>query len=289
MSGLYLTWLLDVLRGAGCQVRENGITNGWQKRARSSGGFPSTPLGIQWHHTASNTTPENDLSFMINGSSDAPIGNLLLDRNGVYWPVAAGAANTAGKGGPLTLSRGTIPLDSANTRSVAIEAANSGTGQAWPAVQIDAYFAGSNAINAQLGNLPTDIFSHALGAGDGWTSRKIDPAVATGVQGDWRPKGVNSSGTWSLADMRGEALLRTQLGPAPGPDPEPNPEGKLDMGMYVLDSFSMGSAMLTVRADGSHFMVGFNSPEERQCWVNVLPLVTPMPDDAYQQWINRST
>lgn len=204
-DGLYLTWLVDVLRGAGLTVRENADTNGWQTRARSSGGFPSTPLGVQWHHTASRTAPENDVHWQVHGT-DAPIGNLLLDRAGCYWPIAAGAANTAGKGGPLTLSRGTIPKDSANTRSVAIEAANDGVGERWPCVQVDAYFAGSNAINARLGNLPGDVFTHALGAGDGWTDRKIDPAGP--VEGPWQPRQVNTSGTWALDDIRAECARR---------------------------------------------------------------------------------
>lgn len=224
MSGIYLTWLVDVLRAAGLNVAENAITDGWQNRARSSGGFPSTPLGVQWHHTASSTSPENDLSWQIDGCDDAPVGNLLLDRTGTYWPVAAGAANTAGKGGPLTLSRGTIPQDSGNTRSVAIEVANNGVGEPWPEVQINAYIAGSNAINARLGNLPTDVFTHALGAGDGWTDRKIDPATADAVQGSWKPRSVNSSGTWSLADVRSECALRAGS-PIPTPEPpEPTPE-----------------------------------------------------------------
>jgi peptidoglycan hydrolase-like protein with peptidoglycan-binding domain len=161
---------------------------------------------------------------MIDNCDDAPVGNLLLDRDGTYWPIAAGAANTAGKGGPLALSRGTIPADSGNTRSVAIECANNGVGEPWPQAQIDAYFRGSNAINAQLGNRPDDIFSHALGAGDGWTDRKIDPATASAVQGPWVPRSVNSSGTWSLQDMRNECLARAgqPVPPTPVP-PEPTP------------------------------------------------------------------
>ena len=219
MAGIYLTWLVDVLRGAGCTVFENSMTAGWQNRARSSGGFPATPLGVQWHHTASNTTPYNDLSWMIDGSDDAPIGNLLLDRSGYFWPIAAGAANTAGKGGPLTMSRGTIPIDSANTRSVAIEAANNGVGEAWPAVMMDAYFKGSNAINARLGNIPTDVFNHNTWA----PSRKIDPATASAVHGSWRPKSTTSSGTWSQVDVCNECAKRAGAGPSPGPGPGPTP------------------------------------------------------------------
>src|SRR5215510_7794854 len=220
MSGIYIVDMLDILRSAGCKVSESSTTNGWQKRARSSGGFPFMPLGVQWHHTASSTSPANDLSWQINGCDDAPVGNCLLDRTGTYWPVAAGAANTAGKGGPLTLSRGTVPQDSANSQTFAIEAANNGVGESWPTVQIDAYFAGSNALNSYFGNRPDDIFSHALGEGNGWTNRKIDPAVAGSVQGNWKLRSVNSSGTWSLTDIRNECLARagSYIPPIPPPN-----------------------------------------------------------------------
>lgn len=217
MTGIYLVEMCDVVRAAGVQVGESSTTAGWQTRARSSGGFPTMPLGVQWHHTASQTSPANDLGYMIRGNPDAPVGNCLLDRGGVFWPVAAGAANTAGKGGPLTMSRGVVPLDGANARTFAIEAANNGVGEGWPQAQIDAYFAVSNAINAWCGNTPADLFTHALGAGDGWTNRKIDPATAGAVAGPWRPGSVNSSGTWSLADIRAEATRRAGTTPAPRP------------------------------------------------------------------------
>src|SRR4051794_13956005 len=183
-SGIYYTELLDVLRAAGCKVAENGTTDGWQTRARSSGGFPSAPLAVWWHHTASATSPANDLSYMINGSDDAPVGNMLLDRTGTYWPIAAGASNCAGKGGPATFSRGTVPLDSGNTRGWQIEVANNGVGERWPQVQIDAYFAGSNALNAHVGNLPTDVITHNVWA----PTRKVDPATAAAVEGPWKPR-----------------------------------------------------------------------------------------------------
>jgi hypothetical protein len=222
MSGLYYTDMLDVLRAAGVTCQESSTTNGWQKRARSSGGFPSPPLCVFWHHTASSTSPANDLSFMINGSSDAPVGNLLIDRDGVCWPIAAGASNCAGKGGPSSFSRGTIPADSGNTRGYQIEIANNGVGGRWPVAQVNAAFQASNALNARFGNLPTDIITHALGAGGGaagWTSRKIDPATAAAVEGSWKPRSTNSSGTWHLDDMRVECAARAGAGYAPGPGP----------------------------------------------------------------------
>lgn len=212
---LYYVDMLEVLRAAGLWCRENGTTAGWQSRARASGGFPSPPLGVWWHHTASDTSPENDLAYMIDGSPDAPVGNMLLDRAGVCWPIAAGASNCAGQGGPVQFSRGVCPVDSGNSRGWQIEVANNGVGQAWPQVQVDAFFTASNALNARFGNVPTDVCTHSIAEGGGWTSRKIDPATASAVQGPWRPGSANSSGTWRLADVRAECSRRAASHPPP--------------------------------------------------------------------------
>lgn len=213
MAGIYYPEMLDVISAAGVPVRENGTTNGWQRRARSSGGFPSPPLGVFWHHTASQTSPANDLSWMIVGCSDAPVGNLLIDRDGCAWPIAAGASNCAGKGGPASFSRGTIPTDQGNTRGWQIEVANNGVGEAWPSKQVDSFFAVSNALNAHVGNQPSDVITH-----NAWApTRKIDPATAAAVQGAWRPRSVTSSGTWSLPDIATECVNRWSL-PTPGVD-----------------------------------------------------------------------
>jgi len=234
MGDIYITELVSILQNAGLTVMENDDTDGWQSRSRSSGGFPQMPLGIQWHHTASTASPESDVNYQVNGQ-DSPIGNLLLDRNGNYWPIAAGAANTAGKGGPLTLSRGTVAKDNANATTFAIEAANNGIGESWPQIQIDAYFAGSNALNAYFGNRPDDIFTHAIGTGDGWTDRKIDPATASAVQGPWQPNSCNSSGTWVQQDIRDECLRRANQFPAPIP---PIPDDEETMIIYAFDDYT---------------------------------------------------
>jgi hypothetical protein len=227
VTGIYYVEMVDVLRNAGCVVQENSITNGWQSRARSSGGFPSPPLGVWWHHTASNTSPQNDLSWQIDGCDDAPVGNWLLDRDGVWWPVAAGASNCAGKGGPHTFSRGTVPLDSGNTRGWQVEVANAGTGQAWPQVQVDSYFRGSNALNALVGNQPSDVITHNVWA----PTRKIDPATAAAVEGPWVPRSSTSSGTWNLDDIKAECSARAGTGPPPGPTPNPEDDDMID-GIY---------------------------------------------------------
>jgi hypothetical protein len=219
MGVLYYDDMADVLRRAGLTVEEDP---GWERRARSSGGFASAPLGIQWHHTASQTSPQNDVAWMAHNSDDAPIGNGLIARDGVVWLIAGGAANTAGKGGPVTMSRGVVPLDSGNSTTWAWEVANSGVGEPWPQVQIDAYFAASNAANERFGNKPSDVFTHAIGTGNGWTDRKVDPATAAAVQGPWKPRSVSGSGTWSLDDIRAECNRRAgDVPPLPGPNPTP--------------------------------------------------------------------
>jgi hypothetical protein len=237
----YLTWLASELRSAGCTVVEY---SGWQTRARSSGGFSALPLCVMWHHTASNTTPANDASYMCNGSSDRPIANILVARTGEVWVLAAGATNTNGKGGPLTFSRGQVPLDGMNTRAVGCEIANNGVGEQYPQAQIDAMFKVSNAINRRLGNLPTDLASHNLYA----PSRKIDPAT-TNVAGPWRPTSCTSSGTWSTDSIRTEATARS------GSTPPPPDQGDDDMlfliedprgGWYVTDGLTGRKAVPTV-------------------------------------------
>ena len=221
MSGLWYTDLVDILQGAGLTVSVTSVNAGWEQRSRSSGGFPSAPLGCWWHHTASSTSPENDLGYMINGSPDAPVGNMLIDRDGVCWPIAAGASNCAGKGGPWTFSRGTCPVDQGNTRGWQIECAQNGVGEPWSVAQVNALFLASNALNAHFGNQPTDVVTHQAYA----PTRKIDPATASAVQGSWKPGSCTSSGSWELDDIRAECAARAG---APEPEPEPEPEEDTD-------------------------------------------------------------
>ena len=213
MSGRMLTGLAQVLRDAGLTVVEYG---GWQHRARSSGGFePGKPWGVMWHHTASQTTPENDASYMCHGSPDAPIANLLIARDGVVWVLAAGGTNTNGKGGPVLWSRGAVPKDAMNTYAVGMEIANNGVGEQYPAAQIDAAFTASLAMLRAAGLQPYDVCTHQTYAPD----RKIDPAVAENVQGDWQPERVTGSGSWSLVDLIDEHERRwAQLPPGGGGD-----------------------------------------------------------------------
>ncbi len=218
MSGTYLTWLADAYRAAGLTVVEY---QGWQTRARSSGGFAAgRPVCTMWHHTASSTTPQNDASYMCNGSSDRPIANVLIARDGSVWVLAAGATNTNGKGNALSFSTGTVPADSMNTWAIGVEIANAGTGEQYPQAQVDAMFAVSNVHAARLGWQPADLAGHV----DYAPTRKIDPAVNV-VAGPWSPGSINSSRSWNVADVRTEAIARAS-GTTPTPAP---PEEDDDM------------------------------------------------------------
>jgi hypothetical protein len=74
---------------------------------------------------------------------------------------------------------------------------------------------GSNALNAFVGNQPTDVITH-----NSWApTRKIDPATANAVSGGWTPRSTNSSGTWDLGDIRSECGRRAGSGPGPTPTP----------------------------------------------------------------------
>lgn len=204
MTGRYLTDLAAVLRAAGLTVVE---LDGWQTRARSSGGYPDGgPWAVFWHHTASGGDGAADADYCTYGSPDAPVCNLVVGRDALVYVCAAGATNTNGKGGPHLLPDGrTLPLDGANSRVFGMELSNGGTGMSYPAAQIDAAFASSNAVAAAYGIRADNVVTHQVWAPD----RKIDPATAAAVQGSWRPPSCSSSGSWELAALRAECVRRT--------------------------------------------------------------------------------
>jgi N-acetylmuramoyl-L-alanine amidase len=214
MGDLWLP-LADILAGAGLTVRVTSTNAGWETRSRSSGGFDAMPLGVMWHHAASarGADSEGIVNYQVRGNPDAPVGNLTLDRDGSVWPVAAGASNCSGKGGPWPMSRGTVPLDKGNTTLVNVETCNDGVGEPWPTAMIDAYMALTLAVNAWCGNAPDDVTTHNAYA----PTRKIDPATAAAVQGPWRPRSSTSSGTWNLDDIAAELVARSKPAPIPAP------------------------------------------------------------------------
>lgn len=185
--------VLDVLQAAG--VSASGY-EGWTTRSRSSGGF-SGFYGIVAHHTASKTSVENDLHYMVYGCPDKPVSNGLLDRTGHFTVIGAGATNHAGKGGGTSdgggsvwnTSSGTVPGNSANSYCFGIEAANDGVGEPWPQAQQDAYVLMCHALCEAYGFVVvSDLRSH-----NEWTPpRKIDPRGPS----KWQPANANSP--WNM-------------------------------------------------------------------------------------------
>lgn len=222
--------LAAVCAGAGLVVVP---TDGWERRARSSGGFPDVgPMGVVIHHTASpaSSTPgrqfSNDLAYCSTGHPDAPVGNLVLGPEGQVGLVAGGAANTQGKGGPWTTSRGVVPLDTGNSRLIAIEASNDGLGQPWPAAQCNAYVALVSALcdayrfrRDRWDRFASDVLSHAEWTEPSCPGRKADPA-GPAVGRTWAPypTGGVSANRWTVDNFR-----RDLTEPAPLPPPEEDP------------------------------------------------------------------
>jgi hypothetical protein len=175
-------------------------------------------MGIVVHHTASSTSTANDCNYMWLNSTIAPIGNIYLARDGEVIIGAAGASNTAGKGGPRTTSKGTIPLDSANSRTINIEAGNNGVGEPWPLIQQDTYVALVKALcDGYDFNPSLDVMGHCEWA----PGRKIDPAG----QSRW----AKGSATWSMERFRSDVAGATIPEPTPEPPAPPLPKGVNDM------------------------------------------------------------
>ena len=137
-----LTWLAEVLRGAGLKVAEQP---GWKDRGRSD---MRNVRGVMCHHTAgprSGNMPS--LSLITNGRPDlpGPLSQLALGRDGTWYVVAAGRANHAGRG-----THNGIPTG--NSSFIGVEAENTGKDDdPWPEVQMDAYRRGVAAILKKIG------------------------------------------------------------------------------------------------------------------------------------------
>jgi len=159
-----LLWLPPVLRNAGLKV---AIVDGWETRGRGEMGQVE---GVICHDTA-NPHPGNmpTLQTLIAGRSDlpGPLAQLGLGRDGTYYVVAAGRCNHAGEGMWQGCTTG-------NSSFIGIEAENSGVGEPWPDVQMDAYRRGVAAILINLQRGADACAGHkeyALPAG-----RKVDPS-----------------------------------------------------------------------------------------------------------------
>ncbi len=211
----YLTDLAQVLRSAGLSVVE---VADWKTRARGSGGFASgRPTHIMWHHTASNTTPANDVNYMCYVSPDEPIANLLFARDGSVWVMAAGATNTNGEG--VDTWGGGVPDDSMNTHAIGCEIANTGTGEPYPNAQQNSVSAAAKVLGAHYG-----IPSHNHRAHFEWApGRKIDPYGPSRWNGD-------ANTFWDMNRFRADLLASLP----PPPPPVTPPKGSPAMFFFVV-------------------------------------------------------
>lgn len=162
------TDLATHLRSWGLKVQE---VSGWQ--TRSSNWYKTfAPRGVVVHHTAGPVEGGNYPSYntVLNGRTglQGPLSQFGLGRDGTVILFCAHRANHAGIGGPLV----GIPEDSGNAYLWGIEAENSGT-QAWPAVQLQAYYRLCAAL-AAYDKAPFPA-SRVIGHKEWAPNRKVDP------------------------------------------------------------------------------------------------------------------
>jgi hypothetical protein len=139
--------------------------------------------GVMLHHTATKDSIPGDfptLGVVTKGRPGlaGPLCNFGLGRSGTIYLVTEGRAFHAGVGAYKGITTG-------NSRFLGIEAENGGTGNPWPAVQLDAYQRLVASILFSLGrNTDWDI-RHALWAlpegrkvdAKGFTMRDFDARV----------------------------------------------------------------------------------------------------------------
>lgn len=237
MGSRYLTDLASVIRNAGLPVKEY---SGWQSRARGSGGYESgRPTHIMCHHTASSSSQNGqpDADYIAEGSGDAPLANLYIDRQGLVWVLAAGATNTNGKGRDTW--GGGVPDDSMNSYAIGIEAGNNGTGEAWPTVQQDNYVRLVKALMAGYGIPLGHVRAHFEWAPD----RKIDPAGNS--------RYATGGNKWNMDQFRTDCYAPAPEPPDPTPPVDPTPLED-EMRYFVWKKTNGGYCMGIPGAWGCH-------------------------------------
>jgi hypothetical protein len=217
MGDRYLTDLADVCRRTGWPVIE---VDGWQRRARGSGGYAAgKPDHVMIHHTASGPSSDgwDDVNYCTFGDDDAPLCNLYLSRVPEIFVCAGGATNTNGSGSDPCHW---IADDTMNSSAIGIEAGNDGVGEPWPEAQQAAYVDLVAELDAAYGIGAAQCHAHFE-----WTSRKVDCAG---------PSRWATSGSWDMAGFRGNVVGGT-------PPPEPTPEPTGDPDMLALDLGTPGT------------------------------------------------
>lgn len=255
----------------------------WRRRSRRSNtrGFPQPgPYGIVVHHTASSGKNFNsDLVYCSQGHKDAPVGNLLLGADGRVGLIAAGSANTQGKGGPIRTSKGVVPLNEGNGYLIAIEACNNGMGEPWPAAQQDAYVRLVAALcRAYRLNPKTDVISHFEWCQPSCPGRKCDPAGPS-LWSPYDAGGCNTKNLWNMDAFR-NSVAKAMSG-------TPNPQEefmlvKLKGANAVFDQ--LGASTVRWVTNGAE-VTGKAVTEKDAAWFKTVALVGPVPaGDALKAW-----
>ena len=134
--------------------------------------------GVMLHHTGTKDSSPGDfptLRVVQRGRPDlsGPLCNYGLGRSGTIYLVTEGRAYHAGPGKWMGITAG-------NSHFLGIEAENGGTGNPWPAVQLDAYQ-----------RLVASIL-HALGRNTNWDVRHADWALPPGRKPDTKGFTMNN-------------------------------------------------------------------------------------------------
>lgn len=140
-----ITWLADVLRAAGCQVREDDQS--WKTRGSST----FEPRGLIIHATAGGLAQGNDSAYnvLVNGRQGlaGPISQVMVERGTGRWrPVCSGRSNHAltGWGGNCS------GLGNVNLIGIEFHHANTAA-EPWTEQMLDNYARGAAAICRHMG------------------------------------------------------------------------------------------------------------------------------------------
>jgi hypothetical protein len=164
---MMLTGLADVLRDAGLEVVE---VAGWKTRGHGS---MTNVHGHTIHHNAGGrtTNPKAGLNTIVNGRSDlpGPLAHTYVDRNGVWYVVAAGLCYHAG------VSRDN---DYTNGHRIGTEAQAAGDGwsEDWPEDQMASLAIGAKALSDHYGYPISEILGHKETCSP--VGRKTDPSFS---------------------------------------------------------------------------------------------------------------
>lgn len=177
--------LAGLFRAGGLTVIEEP---GWLTASSpDAGGRPLAPIGIIIHHTGGNGAA--DLRTVIRGRTGThplrgPLANFYVGRDASIHMISANVANHAGRGAQTVLDevrRSAAPSGTAASRRLrdgpsggtffyGFECENLGTGQTWPAAQLDAMARAAAALCQRHCWNQNRVISHAE-----WTHRKSDP------------------------------------------------------------------------------------------------------------------